>query len=461
MLKLNKKINRYVLFYERLHKYNQWQLYLKALLLPFTQSILQRGQLKYSVYKILKTIIISCFFKTIAKTEKGEANTVYFWPFQFLHCDFIVPLIKKLETEGILCKIFVIRPNLLPYIEGKGINACLITFDKTLNNPIKIIVNLYEMIKFLLLLVTSSGLANNRRDVFNSLIHISGVNNIQAAIKKIAIPNSNQFHFVGYDMSVLGRTIIHETNLLSICSGRIQNGAPNFLILGYSEVSIAFLWDSIAERAYKDYGYSGKTIIVGNILLYEKIQNGFKKEWAAELFSSKIISGIKFFIALSGPGYNTSEKTHSKIIELIYEMAFRYNNNIFIVKLHPKDLLSHYAPLKLLKNVYITDEYVFVSSRPDALDILHFCDVLITEGSTIAIDAFSLNKPVIALDPYDELDHLAYLLHHLSFKLSYKSQIDGIINKIESLECTIKHQEIHLKNPVFEIFNKIISLQER
>lgn len=452
---LNKTINEYVFFYEHLHKCSQWHLYLKALLLSFTQSILQEGLLKQSKIRVFKTVLVSCFFKTIAKVKKGEANVIYFWPFQFLHCDFIVPLIKELDIKCIPYKVFVIRQNLLPYLQKKGVSASLITFDKAINNPATIITNLYEMIRFLFSLITSSELAGNRSNIFNSLIHISLINNIQAAIKKIAISNSNQFHFVGYDMSILGRTIIHETNLLSIHSGRIQNGAPNNLILGYSEVSIAFLWDNIAERAYKDYGYAGETVIVGNTLLYEKNKNGFNKEWIAELFNSATAAGIKFFVALSGPGYNTNETVHFKIVELIYELAFRHSSNIFIIKLHPKDSLRHYESLNSLKNVCFIDGHAFASPRPDALDILHFCDVLITEGSTVAIDAFCLNKPVIRVDPFNELDHLKYLMHSLCIKYSNKNQVDEIINEIERLIFRVRKQDFSFENPVIKILAKI------
>lgn len=430
-LKIYTATSNYIDLYNKTLRSTSWKIYLKSLLLPYTHHYQQNGNIKFSKLNILKTILASCIFKSEARIHHNNDSKIFFWPFQFLHCDFILPLIEELDKKMISYEILVFRKDIQIYLTNFGVSSTHLSFSKRFVNPISIVRNIAEAIHSLFCIKKNINNKKNLSYILNSLIHISVINNARAAVNAVAKENSNQFHFIGYDMSIIGRAIIHELNSKQILSGRIQNGAPNYLVTGHSEAQVVFLWDKISQQAYLDGGYNGEVLIVGNILLHSKIDAGFNNLWIEKLPIRSETKRCKYhFIALSGPGHNTTIQSHIKTIDIIHSFIKATPQDFFIVKLHPKDSMEYYSNIKYISNVYFIDD-IQLQKKPDALDLLYHCDILITGASTVVLDALSLGKQIISIDPFSELTHLLYLDHPNIIKLQSESEIIQVINLIK------------------------------
>ncbi|MBX2926533.1 MAG: hypothetical protein KF852_01750 [Saprospiraceae bacterium] len=403
--KVQNLIDWYVSFYTKIHPSNKWKVVLKSLLSKFEHNLLQENS---SIKKnaLMKVLIKSCFYYPVPVVKEAKEDAIIFWPFQFIHCDFMELVVNALKKGNYSYQVFVFRSDLLKYLSEKSIESTLVKLIYKRYSFKYICLNIIDTIRLLFCLWSRGNTIITRNIVLNTLLFSGIVESALAAVKKVAKANSNQYHVIGYDLSVIGRALIHELNGLNIANGRIQNGAPNYLLAGYSEVQNIFLWDEISRKAYLSAGFKGNTWVVGNILLQEKLKNSSRE------FLFNALEGTEYkgrvLVALSGPGHNTSVSGHQATITLLRMFILQNPDFQFLLKLHPKDQKQYYRDIEGERNVIFVDN-LFQRNLPNAVEFLNISDYLVTGASSVALDAFAMNVKVIALDPMYELSHFDFI----------------------------------------------------
>lgn len=453
-VKTRSLIDGYVNFYTEGHISNKWKVILKSLLSKFEHYVLQEdNDVKKNI--LIKVLLKNCFYYPVPDIEEVNANAIIFWPFQFLHCDFMEPVISALKQNNHSYQVFVFRDDLLIHLQKKNIQATLIKFVYKRYSLKKICLNVIDAIHLLLSIRRTNNTLITQNIILNTLRFTGIVENALAAVKEVVKANAKQYHVIGYDLSIVGRALLHELNTLIIPNGRIQNGAPNYLLAGYSEVQDIFLWDDISQKTYSNLGFKGNTWIVGNVLLDEKLKD-CSREALLSVLKGESYKG-RVLIALSGPGHNTSVAGHQATIKLLGKLIHQNPGFQFLLKMHPKDQKHYYREIEKEQNVLFVDE-LFHDSLPNAIEFLNISDYLITGASSVALDAFALKVKVIALDPLYELTHFDFIYKNEDVLLVNKEE-DLI--KLKDLNTRINHRDKwNEKKSVEMIVNHILKRLE-
>lgn len=430
---------------------------LQALLPAFEKAFLQSQKVSYTF--LIKSLS-SFIFKEPFFAKPIYTEGIIFWPFQLHHCDFMMPLIEELNTRGVCCTVLVHRNDIFNKLADNGIASFLIPFNHRMRSLRQIIIYLTSVLK-----AFSEGffMMRNKRWYHAFLItlqHLGAVENTQAALGHL-IPTDGEeaYHMVGYDLSILGRVITRYCVKNCLWSGRIQNGAPNYLLSGYSEVKELFLWNELSKQAYVEKGFQGKIHLTGNILLHHKIKTGPSEEWLQWL-SEQPAKQCQCFVALSGPGHNTSEKGHKKTLQILQQIIDQSEDCRFFIKLHPKDSMKFYQGFNDKPNIVFTDK-LEVSQKPDALDVLLVSEILITGASTVAINALDLAKVVISIDPLKELNHFGFLNEEKVLNVYGAHEINQAIKKISFAgTCSPSTKTIDVSNPVDQIVRHLSNFEK-
>lgn len=425
------ELNTFVNLVSKINNKSDFYFAQVSLLSKYEQLLLNQNETKIIYKSLFISIFQFLFLKHKATNLRSDSNTLYVWPFQFLHCDFLSTIIPELKKNNISHQVLVLRQNLVPYLAEKGISSLLVNFIKSPRNVKSIYIEFFSIIKYLILIIFSSKYLY-KKSLISLLIYINQPIMAKAASEDIMAENLNQYHLVGYDLSAMGLPIVNLAKKYNLTSGRIQNGAPNYLLSGYSKVDELFVWDTISRDAYLNNGFKGKTIITGNILLQDTIAKGFDDSWVKELPLKKHYS-YKIFVALSGPGHNTTKLGHFETLKQLNAIVAQLPDFAFYIKLHPKDNKAYYQQIAKHSHIYFTDE---LKSKPDALHILSKSDMLITGASSVALDAIQLGIPVVSIDPLQELNHFDFLNNRNLFKanttqniLEVKLKLLDMINK--------------------------------
>lgn len=422
------------------------------LLPPYEKGILSSST-QFSYFKSFKSVLGYCIFHDEYKTGI-KSDGVYFWPFQFLHCDFQLTVIKACKNQGIPFQVYVFREDLVGYLSESGIKATFVKTERKLN-PIKVIINrAFTFLTSCISILLSNAPTTWKKSVIKTFLQLSLVRKVEATAKALVDSSKKQYHLIGYDMSMLGRIIISTCNQLSAPNGRIQNGAANYLLCGYSEVADLFLWDNYSKKAYQERGYEGNAFVVGNLIL-QKIAN---EKPAHPILEKYLKNGISknALVAFSGPGHNTTQKGHIESTTGLLKLV-KYNLEVkFFIKLHPKDSADYYKDLRSYNNVIFVDEIFEKGQVPNAIEFLKICGTLVTGASSVALDALLMGVNVICIDPLKELTHFDFIYQNdrviKALEYSYELNIPEIagqsnINQSDNysaLPSIINHIKSHL-----------------
>lgn len=390
-------------FHSLLKRYSG-PIYLECLIQSFEKSLIQKERI--SGTRFFKTLAYASLFKHVPNVC-AEKNTFYFWPFQFHHCDFLVPVIKHLQESDVQVRMMILRPNLIPYLKNKGVDGAMVQVQQKLRSPLSWFKRFLSGLRFYRAVKCYRQSAEWKRGAMAAFENISLAEQTRSIAEHVSRPNSGQYHIVGHDISLQGKTIINAVNKLGLTSARIQNGAVNYLLCQYSEICEIFFWDNLSKRAYEQNSWKGIAHIVGNQKLWEKQSKGVNKEWHKWLYGNHLFLK-RIMVAFSGPGYKTTVQGHIKSLKYLFQLVKALPEIGFIIKLHPKDRVEYYKDLAKCSNVVVTAN-LYKDLQPDALDVLMVSDLLITGGSTVALDAMSQDIPVISIDPLGEMEQFEFL----------------------------------------------------
>lgn len=375
---------------------------LDSLTPAFEKYFLQFEKLDYRQF--CKALMNILFYHLRYEAKKIDSKLI-FWPIQLHHVDTMNIVWDQLKKRNIEFDILVFRNDVFEKIKALGLSPTLVEGIKEKRSAKHMFMEFIRMTSLISQgAVTFSSMF--RVSYLKTLIHIRSIEDIPIMFRHSISSDEGVRHVVGYDLSVIGRSIVKAAKAFGQKTLRIQNGAPNYYLAGLSEVDCLFLWDNQSSDAYRQRGFSGDIIVTGNMLLESKLNNLNMKfsYWKESL--SRFDKTV--FVAFSGPGHNTSISGHRRSIEILKTIARENSNLCFLIKLHPKDSIFYYNRLTKCDNVFFTDN-IFSDSKVDALDILLNSDLLITGASTVALDAINLGIKVVSVDPLSELQHFKFL----------------------------------------------------
>ena len=136
-------------------------------------------------------------------------------------------------------------------------------------------------------------------------------------------------------------------------------------------------------------------------------------------------------IALSGAGHMTGFEEHKSNIEMLTEICGENKDINFIFKLHFKDKIEYYITKK---GSYSYDNMNVISGYNNDKNIFDFLKksfLLITTGSTAAIDAMIMRVPVITFDN-DKFQRKSndFINFGATYHAKNKAEINSLIRKL-------------------------------
>jgi UDP-N-acetylglucosamine 2-epimerase len=218
---------------------------------------------------------------------------------------------------------------------------------------------------------------------------------------------------VGNDLTPEGRAAAILAKDYDVGTATLMHGA-----MGSNPMNALYIVDELlvyGEKHRRDllsFGLSAERIrVCGAPHLDAKLR-------VRRTVSSKIQSflnlkpGEQFvLIATSGPGHTVSLPHHQTLIRTLMELSVAMPEVKFVAKLHRKDKTGHYS---IAQSQTSNSRLIVIPSDDPALpsDIFEWfqgASILLTNGSTTAIEAMSLDMPVITMDFADELGHIDFI----------------------------------------------------
>lgn len=432
--------------FHSLLKRHSGPMYLECLIQSFEKSLIQKERI--SGTRFFKTLAYTSLFKHVPNVP-AEKDTFYFWPFQFHHCDFLIPVIKQLQESGAKVRMMILRPNLIPYLKDMGVDGALVQVQQKLRSPLSWLKRFWSGLRFYRAVKSHEQSAEWKHGAMAAFENISLAEQARSIAEHVSMPNSGQYHMVGHDLTLQGKTIINTVNKLGLTSARVQNGAVNYLLCQYSNIGEIFFWDDLSKRAYEQNAWRGSVHIVGNQKLWEKLKEGVAAEWQKWLDKNHLFSK-NIIVAFSGPGYKTTVQGHEKGLKYLLQLVKALPEIGFIIKLHPKDKVEYYQDFAKCSNVVITAN-LKKEQQPDALDALMVSDLLITGGSTVALDAMALSMPVVSIDPLGEMEQFEFLKEPGVTKWKQPNQLDAVVQVAKQLPTIDRANRKLPQNPAERI----------
>ncbi len=241
----------------------------------------------------------------------------------------------------------------------------------------------------------------------------------------IATGRLNGIPVIGYQHGAMHTANMFYNNDPCDISPNGRVAAPYCPIASKSTVDGQYARDILVERAK----YAEQDVVVIGQPRYDilvRADEVFNKE---EVFQKFNLSHAKKLIVWTTYPIEADEQVrqaYEREAYAVYGALKRLGNEVqLITKLHPGELGApiHYRVARLVGVKPIVTEY-------SIYELLHACDIMITLGSTTAIEASILGKPIIVLDLSNNKKEIPYVNEGIA--LGAYSQ-DDLIASIESI----------------------------
>lgn len=208
---------------------------------------------------------------------------------------------------------------------------------------------------------------------------------------------------VGNDLTLAGRVACRIARRNSIATFSIGHGAIDNTLYRHGCSSLFFLWGEEDRRRLISWGVDSSRLVVSGSPKHEEVTKSVS--------IVKMLEGTwntKVLIATSGPGHKVSKNHHSLVVNCVTNIAKKFPDTLFVAKLHRKDRPDFYHDFVSLSNTQLV-EYDSSDRNGNIMDWLSASDMLVTGGSTTAIDAMYVDIPVATLDLAGELADVSFI----------------------------------------------------
>lgn len=267
--------------------------------------------------------------------------------------------------------------------------------------------------------------------------------------EKLILQNKPSCIFVGYDVTLTGRTVCLLAKKKGIQTATTQHGSNNNSILKYSIANNNFVFGD-RYRKHLSQVIIDKAVKITPVgsTKFESYFNKEKSETPKEILDL-VKEKSYFFIAFSGPGHAISELNHRQSISILKSLAESFKDELFVIKLHPKDHKYYYTELELLSNVILIDDQHpnFNIAFPAWLPL---AKAMITGGSAGALEALIFKKPVITIDSTQEISDFDMIRSRVTFHANSTEELGEqahhILNKTEFYFDKMKSAQLYIKD---------------
>lgn len=428
---------RFLTMYSNLESGFRGDAYAKDLLytlLPATEKAYRQAE-KAGLGTVLKTLVNLLLIKADADVQEKPAHAdVLIWPTQFIHLDFLVPVYKELTSLGLTCFFICEREDMREALNNKGIDALKV------NRKVKHGLSLANIRRFITVMsIFFKADRELRKALLAAMQYFVIYENYSLLAKKIFHSFKPIYNLLGYELSAVCRPILLESAKQGIRTGRVQQGALNYVLLPYGHADEVFVWDRFALEAFEKHG---KNAVLTGPVNFKKPADIPRNPDLEEIRIKADQANQKIcLIAFSGPGYNVSEKSHVLNIKILESIILQKPDILFLIKLHRKDQVYYYSELERHKNVLVHKNSK--QHTGDFQQYLKIADFMLTGASTTALEAWQRGKIVIALDCLNELDHMEFIHSEMMYFCMDEKTLFGAFDSIATKD-EIYHYKLAL-----------------
>jgi UDP-N-acetylglucosamine 2-epimerase len=218
---------------------------------------------------------------------------------------------------------------------------------------------------------------------------------------------------VGNDLTTEGRTAAlraRDRGLPTAC--QMHGNVTGNPIQGRHVVDRFLLYGEASRAAVLEYGADpDRLVVTGAPYRTEQAGRSDQVDPAIARFLGLRTGQPWVLVATSGGGHLVSHTHHLQMIEAVTRLSAELPDVAVVAKLHPKDDPALYAAVA----ARIPESRLRVATRatPDLpreiWSWLQGCPLVLTSGSTVAIESMAVDVPVLTMDFADELSHIDFI----------------------------------------------------
>jgi len=256
---------------------------------------------------------------------------------------------------------------------------------------------------------------------------------------------------------VLAKKSHLPTAAINFSWDNLHNGGPHFRRVDY-----LIVWNEIIKNtAIKEYGYPENRVFVSGIMRFDHYFKKQPRELSREEFlKSKNLDPREKLILITTVTKGNYPDEHLVLKDLLEARDKNFFNGFpnILIRMHPKEEVKNFTSFldagirglcveKAGKEKIIELGSNIEMDEDDLLNLKHtlkYCDLNINYLSTITLEAFVFDKPVININ-YPPQYHLGYTFSHYKPLIEMKS-----VRLVYSFEELINNINIYFKNPNLE-----------
>lgn len=187
-----------------------------------------------------------------------------------------------------------------------------------------------------------------------------------------------------------------------------------------------FVWGKTTAQLFSGPVYSlpkQSLDVIGN----PRYDNLFAKRGATSTTGMILLglSGLNPFFSVFGT--NKATNRLKELVESVCEVTARLPDKKLIIKLHPADVM----PFDIQRIMKEKNPNAIITQTSDTIELIRKCDVLISNESTILLEAMILRKPTIKWELFDGLTFSsAYTEYGASLAARSKEDLEKHLNGI-------------------------------
>jgi hypothetical protein len=390
---------------------------------------------------------------------KKIKNPILFFPTEPSHITQFEPIWEELKRKNIEYIIITVKKDI--YFSQKNFKRPIIwiTNFSHFSRNIEHRKALEKIQKFL---AGNKNLANNTI-ILNSINYIMPrylkyIYFLSGRVQNILEHFSPRAVVPGYDITPEGRLLSLMAKKSKIPSYCIMHGSITGEPLDTMHIVDHFcLFGEAAKRDLINKGVSDKQLVVTGAPYLDHFRNN--ETGIHPVLKSKLsLTDEKpyFLIAMSGPGHSTSFAHFQLLLETIFNTAQQFPSIQWVLKLHRKDKIENYQKIiQKFNNYKINTISNNTTGFPNSIfQWLQGATALITGTSTVALEAMSMNIPVVSMDLMSEYQSVDFIELGTTIHVTKSSELPIVVDKLLKSSNSFQSIKLNASNYISDFFHK-------
>jgi len=377
-----------------------------------------------------------CFIPKTNINKQLLENPIVFFPVESSHVVQFEPIWTLLQSKGMPFIVITTKKAIYKSQREKKRPIIWLNSSQLISDGEKYKSMLGALNEFL----SSDFRKDNKNKAFYNLINeilqskLKVIWNLSERINQIFDKFSPCCVIPGYDITPEGRLLTFLARNRSIPSYCIMHGSITGEPLHTMHIVDHFcLFGEAAKCDLIAKGVDPAQLIVTGAPYLDKFEH--KKSGIHPLLKQNLSlteSKPYFFIATSGPGHSTSHAHFQVILENVFEVATRYPDTQWVIRMHLKDRIENYQEvLNRHKNHQIHIIENTASGFPQSIfEWLQGATALLTGTSTVALEAMSMGIPVVTMDFMEEYKMVDFIDLETTIHVTNRETLIRVIRQL-------------------------------